>query len=492
MYDIAVIGAGVTGAFIAREISRYDLKIVLVEKDTDVANGITKGNTAIIHSGYNAKEGTLKSRLNRIANPMFEEISKELDVPFKRIGSLLIAFHEEGMKKVIERYKRGILNNIKDLRILSKEEILKLEPKISPDIIGGLYAPSTGIICPWELSIALVENAVQNSVTLKLDSKVEDIKKIGTNFEIETVKEKIRTKYIINCAGLFADEINDMVSAPAFKIVPKRGQYYVLDKSAGDLINHAVFQAQKKSIKGVTVTPTVDGNLLIGPSADEIDDKSDLKTTMDQLNLIRGNTRWTSMAIPFDKTIKTFAGLRPKLELYIKNEQTGEIEVDDSFGDFIIEESKDVKGFINVAGIKSPGLTSSPAIAEYVIGILKGIIGELKPNPLFNPCRDRIIRFRDLNDRDKEALIQRDSRYGNVVCRCQNITEGEIVDSIHRKVGATTIDGVKKRVGSGMGRCQGSFCGLRIMKILARELKIDIKEIRMNEKGSYIITDETK
>lgn len=492
MYDIAVIGAGVTGAFIARELSRYDLRIVLIEKDTDVANGITKGNTAIIHSGYNAKEGTLKSRLNRIANPMFEQLSKELDIPFKRIGSLLIAFHEEGMKKVIERYKRGILNNIKDLRILSKGEILKLEPKISTDAIGGLYVPNTGIIGPWELTIALVENAVQNSVTLKLDSKVEDIKKIGTNFEIETVREKIRTKYIINCAGLFADEINDMVSAPTFKIVPKRGQYYVLDKSAGDLINHVVFQAQKKSIKGIIVTPTVDGNLLIGPSADEIDDKSDLKTSMDQLNLIRRNARWTSTAIPFDKTIKTFAGLRPKLERYIENEQTGEMEVDDSFGDFIIEESKAVKGFINVAGIKSPGLTSSPAIAEYVIGILKGIIGELKPNPLFNPCRDRIIRFRDLNDGDKEALIQRDSRYGNVVCRCQHITEGEIVDSIHRKVGATTVDGVKKRVGSGMGRCQGSFCGLRIMKILARELKIDIKEIRMNEEGSYIITDETK
>lgn len=492
MYDVAIIGAGVTGTFISRELSRYALKVVLIEKDADVANGITKANTAIIHSGYNAKEGTLKARLNKIANPMFDQICEELDVPFKRIGSLLIAFHEEGMKKVIERYRRGLLSNIKDIRILSKEQILKLEPHISSDVIGGLYAPSTGIICPWELTIALAENAVQNGVTLKLESRVEDIKKIGDGYEIVTAKEKIRAKYIINCAGLFADEINNMVSAPAFKIVPKRGQYYVLDKSDGDLIKHVVFQAQKKSIKGVIITPTVHGNLLIGPSADEIDDKTDLNTTMDQLHIIRTNAKWTSEIIPFDKTIKTFAGLRPKLELYVKNEQTDEIEVDDSFGDFIIEESKDTKGFINVAGIKSPGLTASPAIAGYVIDILKDIIGELKPNPLFNPLRDRIIRFKYLNDEEKEALIGRDSRYGNVVCRCQHITEGEIVDSIHRKVGATTIDGVKKRVGAGMGRCQGSFCGLRIMKILARELKKDIKDIRKNEEGSYIITHETK
>lgn len=492
MYDVAIIGAGVTGTFLSRELSRYALKVVLIEKDTDVANGITKANTAIIHSGYNAKEGTLKARLNKISNPMFEQICEELDVPFKRIGSLLIAFHKEGMKKVIERYQRGLLNNIKDIRILSKEQILKLEPHISSDVIGGLYAPNTGIIGPWELTIALAENAVQNGVTLKLESRVEDIKKEREGYEIVTGREKIRSKYIINCAGLFADEINNMVSPPAFKIVPKRGQYYVLDKSTGDLIQHVVFQAQKKSIKGVIVTPTVDGNLLIGPSADEIDDKTDLKTTMDQLHIIRTNAKWTSEIIPFEKTIKTFAGLRPKLELYVKNEETGVIEVDDSFGDFIIGESKDAKGFINVAGIKSPGLTASPAIAEYVIDILKDIIGELKPNPLFNPIRDKMIRFKDLNDEDKEALIRIDSRYGNVVCRCQHITEGEIVDSIHRKVGATTIDGVKKRVGTGMGRCQGSFCGPRIMNILARELKRDIKDLRKNEEGSYIITNETK
>lgn len=492
MYDIAIIGAGVIGAFIARELSRYDLRVVLIEKDGDVANGITKANTAIIHSGYNPRVGTLKARLNRMANPMFERLCEDLDVPFKRIGSLLIAFDDEGMEKVIDRYERGLINNIKDIRILSKDQILELEPLISTNVIGGLYAPSTGIIGPWELTIALVENAIQNGVDLKLESRVKAITNMGECYEIATVKERIRSRYIINCAGLFADEINNMVSSPSFKICPKRGEYFVLDKSGGNLLKHVIFQAQKKSIKGVNVLPTIDGNLLVGPSGDEIDDKTDLRTTMEQLHIIRENAKWTSKMIPFDETIKTFAGLRPKLELYNKNLETGEIEVDDSFGDFIIEESKDAKGFINVAGIKSPGLTASPAIAQHVINIIKDIMGELRPRPMFNPVRERIIRFRDLKDEDKEALIQKDPRYGNVVCRCQRITEGEIVDSIHRKVGATTVDGVKKRVGTTMGRCQGSFCELKIMKILARELKKDIKDIRKNEHGSYIISHETK
>lgn len=491
MYDVVIIGAGVIGSFIARELAKYDLNILLLEKGPDVASGSSKANTAIVHSGYSPKPGTLKAKLNKIANPLFEKICEELDVPFKRIGSLLVAFDEEGVEKVKKKYKRGIKNNINSLEIIDRKRLLEMEPNLNKDAICALYAPTTGIVGPWEFTIALAENAVDNGVTLKLNTKVEDIHKSKIGYQITTNQGIVEAKYVINCAGLFADEINNMVAPCTFKIVPKRGNYYVLDKKVGNIVNHVIFQGHKKELKNIIVTPTVHGNLLIGPGAVEIEDKTDLKTTRKELELVRKSSKITIEDIPFEETITTFAALRPKSEILVKDEE-GKMVFSEGEQDFIIGIPKEAPGFINVAGIKSPGLTASPAISKYVVEIFKKISGELKINPAFNPRRRRVIRFSELTDREKAEVIKKDARYGNIVCRCEQITEGEIVDSIHRNVGATTLDGVKRRVRAGMGRCQGGFCAAKVMDILARELKKDIVDIKKDSPNSYILTQDDK
>ncbi|WP_066507110.1 NAD(P)/FAD-dependent oxidoreductase [Abyssisolibacter fermentans] len=476
MYDVAVIGAGVIGTFIARELSRYDLKIVIVEKDNDVANGTTKANSAIVHAGYDADYDSLKGKLNALGNSMFDKVCSELDVPFKRIGSLVLGFDDEDMKTLDKLYKNGLKLNIPDLKILNGDEARALEPNISENVVGALQAPTAGIVGPWELAVALAENAVENGVEIRLNNEVKNINKTTDGYKITTNDGEIDAKYVINCAGVYADKINAMVAEPEFKITPRKGQYYLLDKSAGNLFNSVIFQCPTKLGKGVLITPTVHGNLLVGPDSQDIDDKEDISTTSDRMNLVREYAAKSCDNIPFNQVITSFAGLRA--------EPTG--------GDFIIAEAKDAKGFINVAGIKSPGLSASPAIADYVVKLLFDITGDIKENKNFNPVRRPVIRFMELTDEQKAEVIKKDSRYGRIICRCENITEGEIVDIIQRKVGARTVDGVKRRARPGMGRCQGGFCGPRVMEILARELDVDISTIVKSEKNSYIITNETK
>ena len=488
MYDVAIIGAGVIGSFIARELARYDLQIVLLEKEADVANGITKANSAIIHSGYSVKPGTLKARLNAVSNPMFDALCTELDVPFKRIGSLLVALQSEDMEKLMEKYQQGIANGVTGLQILDAEQTLVMEPNINPAAIAALYAPTTGIVGPWELNMALAENAVDNGVELRLNTQVQAIQKIAEGFVLSTsaLDGNITAKYVFNCAGLYADEINNMIAAPSFRIVPKRGNYFVLDKSEGEVFHHVIFMAHKKGVQSVIVTPTVHGNMLIGPTAEEVQDKSNLKTTREQLERVKKASELTSRAIRFDKAITCFAGLRPKPEVLVRDLETGETVFSDEGQDFIISALDDVPGFINVVGIKSPGLSSSPAIAAYAINFLKKIIGEPVPKPGYNPCRRKAIRFSDMSDIQRVEMIQQDPSYGKIICRCEQISEAEIVDAIHRNVGAKTVDGVKKRTRSGMGRCQGGFCGPKVLEILARELHIDTTEVEKNQRRSYI------
>lgn len=476
MYDVAVIGAGIIGTFIARELSRYDLKIVLIEKDTDIANGTTKANSAIVHAGYDAIPGTLKAKLNSKGNPMFDKVCEELDVPFKRIGSLVIASNDEEMESIEELYKKGIENGIPNMKILDREEIREKESNISEEIIGALYAPTAAIVSPWELAVALAENAADNGSEIRLESKVTDIEKIEAGYCLYIGEETLKAKYVINCGGVYAGEINEMVSSKDFEIYPRRGQYNILDKSAGNVINHVIFQAPTKLGKGTLVAPTVHGNLLVGPDAEDIDDKEDTATTSERIQMIRQISKKTTSKIPFYTTITSFSGLRAR----------------PSTGDFIIEEAKEAKGFINVAGIESPGLSAAPAIAEYTINILKGISGELNEKEDFKPTRKPVIRFMELDDEEKIELIKKDSRYGRIICRCENITEGEIVDIINRHAGATTVDAVKRRARPGMGRCQGGFCGPRVMEILARELGKDITEIVKDGSDSFILTGETK
>ncbi|QZY55023.1 NAD(P)/FAD-dependent oxidoreductase [Crassaminicella profunda] len=476
MYDVAVIGAGIIGTFITRELSKFNLKTAMIDKDTDIANGTTKANSAIVHAGYDARPSTLKGTLNAKGNAMYGKVCEELDVHFKRIGSLVIASNEEEMESVKDLYERGRKNNIPHMKILSQEEVRAMEPNLNEEIIGALCAPTAGIVSPWELSVALAENAADNGAEIKLETEVLSIEKNEEGYIIYTNNGEVKAKYIFNCAGVYADKINEMVASRSFTIHPRRGQYNILDKRTGDLVNHVIFQAPTKLGKGVLVAPTVHGNLLVGPDAEDLEDKENTSTTSDRLTFIREKSRKTTMKIPFNGTITSFAGLRAV----------------PSTGDFIIEESKEAKGFINVAGIESPGLSAAPAIAEYAIDILKGITGELKERKDFNPRRKPVIRFMELSDEEKAEAIKKDPRYGRIICRCENITEGEIVDSIHRNAGGRTVDAIKRRVRPGMGRCQGGFCGPRVMEILARELKIDIKEVVKDGKASYILTEETK
>ena len=476
MYDIAVIGAGIIGTSVARELSRYSLRIALIEKDNDVANGTTKANSGIIHAGYDARPGSNKAKYNALGNPMFDKLCEELAVPFKRIGSLVIASNSQDMKKVEELYNRGLANGIPEMRILSGSEVRKMEPNLKEEVVGALHAPTAGIIDPWDLAIALAENAVENGVELLLNHRVTAIEKSTDGFNIRTSASAIEARYVINCAGVYADQINNMAAAPYFKITPRRGQYYVLDKNTGSLVNSVVFQCPGKMGKGVLLTSSIHGNLLIGPDSEVLEDKENMETTADRLLFVKGSAAKTATGIPFNTMIKTFAGLRAT----------------PSTRDFIIEESKEAAGFINVAGIESPGLTAAPAIAEEVVRLLKATAGKLKKRDDFNPLRKKVIRFMELKDHEKTELVAKNPAYGRVICRCENVTEGEVVDAISRKAGATTVNGIKRRVRPGMGRCQGGFCAPKVMEILARELGRDMLEIVNEGKESYILSGTTK
>lgn len=476
MYDITIIGAGIVGTFVARELSKYDLKVLLLDKENDVANGTTKANSAIVHAGYDAEPNSLKARFNVEGNRIMEGICEELDVPFKRIGSLVVAFSEEEMETIKEIYEKGLENAVPDIKIVYKKELLEMEPNINPEAVGALYAPTGGIVGPWELAIALAENAVENGVELRLNTEVTNIEKKDIAYKIYTSDGEIDTKYVVNAAGVYADKIHNMIADPTFKLTPRRGQYFLLDKSAGSIVNRVIFQSPSKISKGVVVLPTVHGNLLVGPDAEDIDDKENKETSDDRLTFVRDRASKTSEEIPFNMIITSFAGLRASPDK----------------GDFIVEEVEGAKGFIDVAGIESPGLSASPAIGNYVANLLKEIDGNFVEREDFNPIRIKMIQFMDLSQEEKHEIIKKDPRYGRIICRCENITEGEIVDAIHRKVGGTSIDGIKRRIRAGMGRCQGGFCQPRVIEILARELGKDLTEIVKDGPSSNIAIEETK
>ncbi len=475
MYDIAIIGAGVIGASIFRELMRYDLKVAIIDKENDVSMGTTKANSAIVHAGYDPKVGTLMAKYNLKGNEMFEEICNELSVPFKRNGSLVIGFDEEDMETIKELYENGNKVGVKGLQILNREEVLEKEVNLSDKVMGALYAPTGGIVGPFEYTIALVENGVENGGEVKLNRQVIGIEK-KEHFIINTAEgEVIESKYVINAAGVYADKIHNLVCKEAFKINPIKGEYFVMDKSQGDVVSHTIFQCPSKLGKGILVTPTVHGNLLVGPDAESVEDKDNVATTAENLEFIKNTAVRTTDKINYRESIRNFAGLRANPDC----------------GDFIVGEAKDVKGFIDAAGMKSPGLSSAPAVALDVVEILKnsGLKAELKNN--FKNTRKQ-INFMELSSEKKTELIKKDSRYGKIICRCESITEGEIIDSIKRSFGKVTLDGVKRRCRPGMGRCQGGFCGPRVQEIIARELKVPMEDIVQESDGSYILIGRTK
>ena len=475
MYDVAIIGAGVIGTAIARELSRYDVKIVIIEKENDVSTGTSKANSGIIHAGYDPKENTLMAKLNAEGSKMFDAICEELSVPFKRNGSLVVAFDDEQLAHINLLKQRGINNGITGLSILSKEELLEREPAINPAAKGALFAETAGIIDPMLLTVSFIENAVMNGAECFLNFEVESIIRENGYYKIISANNSITAKYVINAAGVFAEKIHNMVAKPSFQIKPRRGQYFILDKSEGHIVNTSVFPCPTKMGKGILVAPTVHGNVFLGPTSDDIQDREDVGTTEEVLNHAVAGARLLVPGITTRNNIRTFAGMRAESDIE----------------DFIIKEIEESPNFIDVAGIKSPGLSAAPAIALYVAAILnkKGLT--LAKKKSFNPIVKR-KPFIEMTEEEQSALIKMNPLYGRVICRCESVTEGDIVDSITRNTGAATIDGVKRRCRAGMGRCQGGFCGPKVQQILARVLNKPLEEIVLDKKPSYILTGRTK
>ena len=473
MYDVIIIGAGVSGCAIARELSRYKLKTMVLEKALDVCEGTSKANSGIAHAGYDAKPGTLKAKLNVEGSRRMKALSEELDFPYKQNGSLVLCFDEKDRSKLEELKKRGECNGVPDIRILNREEVLSLEPGAGEQVVSALYAPTGAIVCPFGLTIALAENAAVNGVEFQFGTKVKVIRKAAEGYLIETNKGSFETKLVINAAGVYADELHNMVSEEKMKLTPRRGEYLLCDKLSKGIPSHTLFQLPTALGKGVLVTPTVHGNLLIGPTAEDIEDKEGIETTAEGMELIREKAALSVKELPLRQVITSFAGLRA---------HTGE--------DFIIKEVPDAPGFIDVAGIESPGLTCAPAIGVYVADIVKKLLS-LAEKENFIAERRGIPSMALASGQERQRLILENPAYANVICRCEMVTEGEIIDAIRRPVGARTTDGIKRRTRAGMGRCQSGFCNPKVVEILARELGVDESEVlKSGEDSWYLLREE--
>lgn len=475
MYDIIIIGAGVIGCAVARELSKYKAKILVIDKNADVCEGTSKANSAIVHSGYDAKNGTLKATFNVRGNAMMGDLCRDLDVPFQRIGSLTVCTDEDQLPKLEELLERGEKNGVPGLRILNRDELLALEPHIADGVVAALYAPSAGIICPFKLTIALAENAFVNGAEFLLNTPVKGIAKTSDGFKVTTDKAEFCTKTVVNAAGVYADELNNLVSSRKLKIIPRRGDYILLDRSVGGYVRHTVFQLPTALGKGVLVTPTVHGNTIVGPTAVDIDDKESTATTASAIADVMEKSAISIKNLPTRQVITSFAGLRAREEGH----------------EFVIGEAEDAPGFYNCAGIQSPGLSSAPAIGEHIAALIGEKLG-LKKNDSFCPTRKDILNPAALSIEERNALIEREPAYGTIVCRCESVTEGEILDAIRRPLGARTLDGVKRRTRAGMGRCQAGFCSPKVMEILVRELGIGMEDVRKSGSDSYIVSSRTK
>lgn len=486
MYDVIIIGAGVIGCSIARELTKNKLKIAVLDRSSDVCEGTSKANSGICHAGYDAATGTLKAKLNVRGSEMMEQLSKELGFLYRREGSLVLCFSEEDIPKLNELLKRGHANGVKNLKIISGDEARGLEPNLSENVVAALFAPTAALIDPFGLTIAMAENAVVNGAEINLNTEVTGIEKIEGGYRVKSSKGDFETKTVVNAAGVYADAIHNMISDNKIKIQPRRGEYMLLDNTVGSFVSRTVFQLPTALGKGILITPTVHGNILVGPTADTIDDKEDTETTLERLNYVKSTSVLSAPNIPFKEVITSFAGLRARLTV---RAHVDNFEEEDFEDDFMIGEIPDAPGFFDVAGIESPGLSSAPAIAEYVARLIGRRIS-LSPNEEFCGVREVKKLFVISTDEEREALIKENPLYGRIICRCCTVTEAEIVNAIHSPVGATTSDGIKRRVYAGMGRCQAGFCNPRVVEILARELGIDPSEVTKNDENSNFIGGE--
>ena len=468
-YDVLIAGAGVTGAMAARELSRYQLSVCLLEKENDVACGASKANSGIVHGGFDPEPGTLKAKLNAEGIGLLYEAAAQLHVPCKQNGSMVCAFGADEEPAIDELYERGLTNGIAGMSVISGEEARKLEPQLSEAITKVLLIPSAGIICPYDLTIAAVGNAMDNGVELKRNFEISKIAHNENGFTVtSTDGEQVQGTYFLNCAGNHADELAELIGDRYYDIIPRAGEYMLLDKAEGARVSHTIFQVPSKEGKGILVSPTVDGNLLTGPTASKVDGPECNETTSEGLAIVQKLAAKSVPSVNFRQVITSFTGVRSS----------------EKNGDFIIEESKKVKGFIHVAAIDSPGLTSCVAVAKYALNILKESGLALVEKENWNGNREDTHAFRKMNDDEKDAFIKVNPAYGRIICRCETVSEGEIRDAIRRNPQAWDIDGVKRRTRSGMGRCQGGFCSPYVMKLIAEELGIPMEQVTKTGKGS--------
>ena len=473
-YDVIIIGCGVTGAAIAHTLSHYELRVGVLEASNDVANGTTKANSAIVHAGYDPVPGTKMARLNVRGTALMGALCRRLDVPYANIGSLVLSLSESDDAHVQTLYAQGLANGVPELRILSGAEARALDPGVSPETRCALYAPSAGIVNPWELCYALAETAVRNGAALHLSAPVEAIERTADGWRLRTPKGAFTAPFVFNCAGTAADRVAALAGDESFRIRPTKGEYFLLDKSEGHRVEHVIFQCPSELGKGVLVAPTVHGNLLVGPNA-ELTSADDTANSAAGLAFVRASALRSVPGINFRDNIRNFAGVRANSDQE----------------DFIIGESAVAPGFFHFAGIRSPGLSAAPAFGEEALGLLRD--AGLQPQRKA-ACIDsrRRVRFHELSDAEKNTMIAEDPRWGRIICRCETVTEGEIVACLHSPIPPVSVNGVKRRVGAGMGRCQGGFCGPRVQEIIARELGLDPTQVLMDWEGTWVLCGETK
>ena len=475
-YDVIVIGAGVIGCAAARYLSRMTKSILVLEKEEDVCSGTSKANSGIVHAGFDAEPGTLKAAMNAEGCKMMPQLSQTLGFQFRQNGSLVLCFDAAQMPELQKLYDRGIANGIPQLKILTGDEVRSMEPNVSGQVVAALYAPTAGIVCPFSMTVAFAENAAANGTEFAFLEAVQEIRPQDGGFTVVTDKRTLKARAVVNAAGVYADVFHNMVSAEKIHITPRRGEYVLMDREVGDLVNCTVFQLPDKLGKGVLVTPTAHGNLLVGPNAQDLDDKENTEITAAGMEDIKARALRSVPNVPYNKTITGFAGLRAHGDR----------------GDFVLGEPKDCPSFFDAACIESPGLTSAPAIGAYLARQIADRLG-LTERQDFQAEREGFTAIAKLPPEERAKRIAERPEYGNIVCRCENISEGEIMDAIRRSPGAKSLDGIKRRVRQGMGRCQAGFCTPKTMEILARELGIPMTAVTKNRPGSEMVRcdDET-
>lgn len=473
MFDVVIIGAGCIGTCSAYELSQYDLNVLLIDKENDVSLGASRANTAVVHGGYDPEPDTLMGKYNVEGAKLCMELVKTLDIEFKKSGSLVVAFNDEEMKTVHEKYKRGLINGCQGMEIWDGEQVHEHEPNLSQDIIGALWIPESGVINPWEFTISHAEVAIREGVKLKLNQEVVFIEDKDDYWLIKTKTDEFKAKYVVNTAGVHADKIHNMVAEPAYKIEPTRGQYFLLDRVAGETVKTVIFPCPTPISKGILVSPTVHDNILVGPDAELMPDEEDTSTTAEALDYIGTEAKKTVPNLDLRYNIRNYSGIRPNSD----------------YGDFYVKIV--AHDFLDLGAIKSPGLTCAPVIAREGVKLLQSEGLTLNKKADWDGRR-KIVRFKELPEEKRAEFIKENPEYGRVICRCEHITEGEILAALDRGIPVTSIDGVKRRCGTGMGRCQGGFCGPKVIEIIARETGLSPEEVQLDKVGSYVLTGKTK